>query len=253
MQVVVPQRFSDGSLFDYLGSKLASMRVSDKVPAVSSMAQKNLAVLTGGNQPIRVPVWRNIRLIRDELTPALARVRSSLPRWCWSVDPHVPYGVSDDQGTAPEAVVTMDTTQQIEYRLPVEIRESETSSSPGRITGTLIEQGRVAGDRPEVFAPDSIEWPANGIRLQAKHYGDTVMRFTPKVEGQRLIIDESLPDTELGRHVASEIRSRRRPELSIHFHATEDADGIRRYPRDTARAGVCRCNAVQSGVIRCAN
>ena len=123
----------------------------------------------------------------------------------------------------------MDTTQQIEYRLPVEIRESETSSSPGRITGTLIEQGRVAGDRPEVFAPDSIEWPANGIRLQAKHYGDTVMRFTPKVEGQRLIIDESLPDTELGRHVASEIRSRRRPELSIHFHAGEEqmVSGIR--------------------------
>ena len=84
---------SDGSLYDYLVSKLGSMRVSDKVPAVSSMAQKNLAVLTGGNQPIRVPVWRNVRLIRDEFTGA-GDGKIVVTALVLVGDPHVPYGVS---------------------------------------------------------------------------------------------------------------------------------------------------------------
>ena len=84
---------SDGSLFDYLVSKLGSIRVSDRVPAVSSMAQKNIAVLTGGNQPIRVPVWRNIRLIRDEFTGA-GDGKIVVTALVLVGDPHVPYGVS---------------------------------------------------------------------------------------------------------------------------------------------------------------
>ena len=84
---------SPGSLYDYLGSMLGSMRVSDKVPAVSSMAQKNLAVLTGGNQPIRVPVWRNIRLIRDEYTGAgKGQVKVTVLALVGS--PHAAYGVA---------------------------------------------------------------------------------------------------------------------------------------------------------------
>ena len=132
---------------------------------------------------------------------------------------------------------------RIEVRAAIEIREDQ--NSPGRIMGTLIEQGRVAGDRREVFAPGSIEWPSNGVRLQAMHHGDTVMRFQPVVDGAKLRIDEPLPDTPAGRDLADEIRSGRRGELSIHFHATEDVTlhGI----REIRRALVSAVAAVPTG------
>lgn len=56
------------SLWDYLGGKLGSIRVSDRVPAKASNAQKGIAVLGAGGSAIRVPIWRAIRFIRDEYT-----------------------------------------------------------------------------------------------------------------------------------------------------------------------------------------
>lgn len=114
-----------------------------------------------------------------------------------------------------------------EIRAKVEIRASE--SSPGRLVGTIIEMGRVAGDRREVFTPGSIRWPEGGVRLLAEHRGREVMRFAPVEEGAALRIDAALPDSRLGREVAAEVRSGQKQGLSVEFFAVaeEQVQGVR--------------------------
>lgn len=114
-----------------------------------------------------------------------------------------------------------------EIRCALELRASETS--PGRLVGTLLEYGRVAGDRREVFTPNSVRWPANGVRLLAEHRGRMVTRVAPVLEGSELRLDVALPDTALGREVAGEIRAGRKRGLSVEFFATEEAQvsGVR--------------------------
>ena len=116
----------------------------------------------------------------------------------------------------------------VEIRSAVEIRESD-DSSPGRIVGTILEQGRVASDRREVFTVGSVRWPANGIRILAEHRGRQVMRVVPVQDGSRLRIDAPLPDTAIGREVAAEIRSGRKTGLSVEFYSTEErtVQGVR--------------------------
>lgn len=117
----------------------------------------------------------------------------------------------------------------MEIRSKIEIRADESRTSPGRISGTLLQTGRVAGDRQEVFTPGSVRWPYNGLRLLAEHRGRQVLRFKPVEDGTALRIDEKLPDTSLGREIAAEVRSGRKTNLSIEFHAIEDAivSGVR--------------------------
>ena len=114
-----------------------------------------------------------------------------------------------------------------EIRCAIELRAERTS--PGRVVGILIEMGRVASDRREVFAPGSIRWPSNKVRLLAEHRGRQVGRFEPIVAGSELRIDYQLPDTELGRELAAEIRAGRKSGLSIEFYSVEEAQvqGVR--------------------------
>ena len=109
----------------------------------------------------------------------------------------------------------------------IELRAAE--DSPGRIVGTLIEMGRVAGDRCEIFTVGSIRTPSGGVRLLAEHRGREVMVFEPVVDGAALRIDTPLPDTAIGREVAAEVRSGRKGALSIEFYATQEAQvqGVR--------------------------
>lgn len=128
-------------------------------------------------------------------------------------------------------------TSKREIRARVECRGDEGRSSPGRVKGTLIEMGRVSAGRlarPELFAPGSIQWPAGGIRLLAKHYDDPpVLTFQPIVDGAALRIDAELPDTEIGRRVAREIRSGKRSDLSIEFYPSDEqtVGGVREVTR----------------------
>ncbi len=114
-----------------------------------------------------------------------------------------------------------------EIRCSIELRAERTS--PGRVQGVLIEMGRVAGDRREVFTPGSARFPTNGLRLLSEHRGRMVGRFEPIVDGSEIRIDYQLPDSELGRSVAAEIRSGRKRGLSVEFYATEEAQvqGVR--------------------------
>ena len=115
------------------------------------------------------------------------------------------------------------------YLSVLEFREDDSRTSPGRISGVVLPLGRVAGDRREVFTPGSVTWPADGVRLLAEHRGREVMRFFPVEQAGEIRIDAALPDTQLGREVAVEIRSGHKRGLSVEFHALTDAvvQGVR--------------------------
>ena len=114
---------------------------------------------------------------------------------------------------------------EVRCRIECEAR----GDGPGRIRGTILPIGRVAGDRREVFAPGSVTWPSNGVRLLAEHRGRQVMRFTPLERAGNLEIDEQLPDTDLGREVGEDIRSGRRAGLSVEFNSLREkmTQGVR--------------------------
>lgn len=59
------QANGDMSLADVLMAKLASFRVSNRVPAVGSNAQKGLVTRMASGDPIRVYVWNAIEMLRD--------------------------------------------------------------------------------------------------------------------------------------------------------------------------------------------
>ena len=83
----------DTALQRYLMGILGSMRVSKRMPAVAAMAQKGLVALTRGRQPIRVPIWQNVQLVRDPYTGA-GKGEITLTVYLLAGSPHLPYGTS---------------------------------------------------------------------------------------------------------------------------------------------------------------
>ncbi len=96
------QSNGDVSLWDYLNARLGSVRVSNRMPAVASDGQRGLVALTAGDQPIRVPVWRNVSLrIRDEYTSATeGEINVTVLALIGS--PHLPYGQSTIKEVHPK-------------------------------------------------------------------------------------------------------------------------------------------------------
>ena len=60
----------DVSLFDYLSMHLGSIRVSDRVPAVASAAQKGIVVLSSSSTPPKIHVWSALQIVRDPYSGA---------------------------------------------------------------------------------------------------------------------------------------------------------------------------------------
>ena len=60
----------DVSLFDYLSMHLGSIRVSDRVPAVASAAQKGIVVLSASSTPPKIHVWDSLQIVRDPFSGA---------------------------------------------------------------------------------------------------------------------------------------------------------------------------------------
>ena len=108
------------------------------------------------------------------------------------------------------------------FLVPVECRSADYDG-PGRIVVTILETGRVASDRREVFAPGAAIFPSTGVELFRGHRGESIMHFQPVVSGNEIKIDAPLPDSELGRQVATEVRSGARAALSIEFVPLEEA------------------------------
>ena len=60
----------DVSLFDYLTRMLGSIRVSDRVPNVSSSAQKAIVVLSASAEMPKIHVWDAMQIVRDPYSGA---------------------------------------------------------------------------------------------------------------------------------------------------------------------------------------
>ena len=66
---------------------------------------------------------------------------------------------------------------------PVEIREADNGPM---LHGVLIQEGRAASVRAEVFAPLSLVWASDGISIRAKHLGAEDSRAIPTRDSERI-------------------------------------------------------------------
>ena len=110
-----------------------------------------------------------------------------------------------------------------EIRCAIEVRADETRQSPGRLVGTLLTYGERASDRAELFAAGSLRWPDGGIMLREQHNRQApIARFTPALQGDRLIIDAPMPDTTRGRDAIAGVRAGVYGGLSVEFYAEDE-------------------------------
>ena len=105
---------------------------------------------------------------------------------------------------------------------PIEIREAKDGPM---LHGTLIQEGRAASVRAEVFAPLSLVWASEGVAVRAEHRGVEVTRAIPTREsnGEIRIATPAPPEI-----VAAYNEGRK--FLSIEFHAVQEsrsASGVR--------------------------
>ena len=104
----------------------------------------------------------------------------------------------------------------------VELREA--SDGP-RLEGVLIQEGRAASQRAEVFAPNSLVWASEGIALRAEHLGSEDSRAIPTREANGEIRIAAPASAAI---VGAFNEGRR--FLSIEFHSlaeTRSASGVR--------------------------
>ena len=105
---------------------------------------------------------------------------------------------------------------------PIELRESEGGPT---LHGVLIQEGRAASARAEIFAPGSLQWSAEGIALREEHLGAEDSRAIPTREANGEIRIAATASAAL---VAAYNEGRR--FLSIEFHSlkeTRSAAGVR--------------------------
>ena len=117
------------------------------------------------------------------------------------------------------------------HRTDTTLECREATGSPGRLVGVILPAGRVAGDRPELFVGSGVQTPAEGISLLPEHRSPVVvMRFDPiRGDDGTLKVDHRLPNSPEGRALAASVRSGATPNLSIEFHALDEArvSGVR--------------------------
>ena len=115
--------------------------------------------------------------------------------------------------------------------MSVEIREDEGRLGPGRLFGVVMPYGKRASDRAELFEQGALTWPESGIVLNRQHSRKSpIMRVIPVVEGNEVLIDQRLPDTQAGRDAAAEIKQGLFKGLSVEFKSLRESvsGGIRR-------------------------
>ena len=139
-----------------------------------------------------------------------------------------------------------------EIRCSVEFRADETRQSPGRLVGQLIEYEARATDRAEMFAAGALTWPADGVILNLSHdRKQPLLRFTPTVTENRVMVDVQLPDTSRGRDAAVMVRNNTLRGLSVEFRSQEEGqrDGMRLVRRAALMGAALVDDAAYGGTL----
>lgn len=106
----------------------------------------------------------------------------------------------------------------------VEIREAD-----GMLVATLLQEGRAASERSELFAPGALTWPATGIGILGEHRGRELAKAFPVRDSEGRITIRTRATREIREAVASGRRF-----ASIEFVALEERKtgaGIREITR----------------------
>ena len=133
-------------------------------------------------------------------------------------------------------------TRAIEIRLA----DDPERMLPGKLVGILMPYGQRAADRPEMFEPGALHWPADGVLLRSMHKRqDPVARFIPEATDTEVRVSIDLPDTTAGRDAAANVRAGVLRGLSVEFNAERErqVDGV----RVIQRAALMGAGLVDSG------
>ena len=112
------------------------------------------------------------------------------------------------------------------FNCSVEVREAKDGP---RLHGVLLPEGRAAqGGRAEVFAPLSVVWPSEGVKILSEHRGSELARTIPTRDADGSIrIETSATPAILEAY-------KTRPFFSVEFHSLREiktAGGIREIQR----------------------
>lgn len=97
---------------------------------------------------------------------------------------------------------------------PVEIRQSEGGT---HLYGVLIQEGRAARRRREVFAPGAVQWPSDGVGILTRHHGEAEVRGVPQREADgRITIKVRATEA-----IRAAVEAGRR-FMSVEFHSLQE-------------------------------
>ena len=112
-------------------------------------------------------------------------------------------------------------------RRAAEIRfeQDESRRGPGRLVGVLLPYGERAQDRPELFEPGALHWPADGVLLREMHVrARPIARFVPVASETEVRAEIELPDTTAGRDAGANVRAGVLSGLSVEFKAEREGN-----------------------------
>ena len=89
---------------------------------------------------------------------------TGIARFTGLVDGRHAYDLSDVR-----AVIGTTAMSSEQHRIDGTLECREATDSPGRLVGTILPVGRVAGDRPELFVGSGVTTPSAGIALLPEH------------------------------------------------------------------------------------
>ena len=119
----------------------------------------------------------------------------------------------------------------LRYFVPVELRQAAGGSM---LRGIMLPEGRAAqGGRAEVFAPLSVVWPSEGVKILGEHRGATLALTVPiRDAGGQLRIETPATPAILEAYET-------RRFFSVEFHALREvqtAGGVREIQRALVEA-----------------
>lgn len=85
------------------------------------------------------------------------------------------------------------------------------------VRGTILQEGRAASIRREIFAPGSVIWPASGINILSEHRGKSLgVSYPQRNTDGRITVDIPINSAVLE-------TVRKRPYMSVEFVALDES------------------------------